>query len=78
MLLNLYIISRSEQESEETNNTYDQYDSAVVSAKGEEEARLMKPGKRGAWPSIKYVDVKFICKTDMTESKVIHTQYDYP
>lgn len=78
MGLNLYVISRSEQEPEESDGTYDQYESAVVSAKSEDEARSIRPGKSGPWPTAEYVDVKFICKTDMTESKVIHTYYIHP
>ena len=62
--MNLYLISQ------DYNNDYDTYDSAVVAANDEEEARMMHPGghenwdgierKYGSWVNSDKVSVRFI------------------
>lgn len=77
--MNLYLISQ------EYNDDYDTYDSAVVAANTEEEARLIHPsrgldwdGKNIAyagWCDSKYVEVDFIGNTDR-EKGVILTSFN--
>lgn len=57
MSLNLYLLSQDE------NETHDTFDSAVVAAENEEDARRIKVGsigKYGSWCLPEFVEVKYI------------------
>lgn len=77
--MNIYKISQSE------NNKWDTYDSAVVIAKDEEEARNMHPDPLGkfsdttfiTWASNpKKVKVEFIGVTDISKSQVVVSSFN--
>ena len=54
--MKLYLISQS------TNNDWDTYDSAVVAANSEDEARLISPGCESVWCNPAQVKVRYIGK----------------
>ena len=56
------------------NRNYDTYDSCVVIADTEEEARLIKPSEwsnRSSWADPEYVNVEYIGKTDQVFEKSV-------
>lgn len=57
--MNLYLLERNDV-PKDGRIPYDSYDSAVVAAESEDEARRVEVGGRDAWPAPKHVDVKFI------------------
>ena len=82
--MNIYLISQN------VNTGYDTFDSAVVTANTEEEARIIKPswdsqiepwdGKNneyGSWCDAKDVKVKLIGKSDIiSEPKIICSSFN--
>lgn len=69
--MNLYLISQDE------NNNYDTYDSAVVAAKNIKEAQLTEIGSRYSWTTPANVRVELIGKAKPnTEAGVILASFN--
>ena len=77
--MNLYLISQDE------NDAYDTYDSAVVIAENSGKAKMMHPsgnewdgkcGRFGTWASVEHIYVKYIGMSESRTSGVVLSSFN--